>query len=176
MIKLEPDSPSGEVAPPQSGAWQVELGDPARSVMTDFTEHGIVSVRAELTIDEALEHMRHAGVRAAFVLDADRSRVLGLITAYDIMGAKPLRFTQETRTPRDQVVVGDIMEPTGAWKVLRLADLDRANVAAVLDVFKQSGRTHLPVIEPAEGGGSRVRGILSSAKVLRLTAASRAGS
>jgi CBS domain-containing protein len=173
MIKLEPISPTGELEPPQTGTWQVELDDPARSVMTDFNEHGIVTVRAEQPIAEALDHMRHAGVRSAFVLDAARSRVLGLITAYDIMGAKPLRFTQETRTPYGEVVVGDIMEPTGAWKVLRLADLDRANVAAVLDAFKQSGRTHLPVIEPAEGGRSRVRGILSSAKVLRLTAASR---
>ena len=175
MTKLEPISPSGVLAPPQTGKWQVGLDDPARSVMTDFNEHGIVTVRAEQQIAEALDHMRHAGVRSAFVLDAARSRVLGLITAYDIMGEKPLRFTQEMRTSHDQVVVADIMEPTSAWKVLRLADLDRTNVAAVLDAFKQSGRTHLPVIEPAEGGRWRVRGVLSSAKVLRLTTASRRG-
>lgn len=175
MIKLEPSSPSGELAPPQTGAWQVKLQDPARSVMTDFNEHSIVSVRAEQQIDEALEHMRHAGVRSAFVLDAPRARVLGLITAYDIMGEKPLRFTQKIGTAREEVTVGDIMEPAREWLVLPLSDVDRADVAAVLDVFKRSHRSHLPVIEPAEGGRWRVRGVLSSAKVLRLTAASRRG-
>jgi CBS-domain-containing membrane protein len=173
MIKLEPISPRGELAPPQTGTWQVKLEDTARTVMTDFNEHNIVTVRAEQQIDEALEHMRHTGVRAAFVLDAARSRVLGLVTAYDIMGEKPMRFTLEMGTAREQVVVGDIMEAAADWKVLQLADIDRANVAAVLDVFKRSRRTHLPVMEPAEGGGWRVRGVLSSAKVLRLTAASR---
>ena len=175
MIKLEPVSPHGELAPPQSGTWQVKLDDPARAVMTDFNEHHIVSVRAEQQIDEALEHMRHTGVRSAFVLDAARSRVLGLITAYDIMGEKPLRFGQDMGTAREEIVVGDIMEATADWKVLRLADVDRATVASVLDAFKHSRRTHLPVIVEEKGGPPRVRGVFSSAKVLRLTAASRRG-
>jgi CBS domain-containing protein len=173
MVELEPTSPSGELAPPQTGAWQVKLGDPARTVMTDFNEHNIVSVRAEQQIDEALEHMRHAGVRSAFVLDTSRTRVLGLVTAYDIMGEKPLRFAQDMGTAREQVIVGDIMERAADWKVLKLADIERATVAAVLDAFKQSRRTHLPVIADEPGGPARVRGVFSSAKVLRLTAASR---
>ena len=173
MTKLEPKSPGGELAPPHGGAWQVKLSDPARAVMTDFNEHSIVSVRADQQIDAALDHMRHAGVRSAFVLDAERTRVLGLITAYDIMGEKPLRFAQDMGTAREQVVVGDIMEATADWKVLPLADVDRADVKSVLDAFKHSRRTHIPVVEPAEGGPARVRGVLSSARVLRLTASSR---
>jgi CBS domain-containing protein len=173
MNKLELVSPSGELAPPQTGAWQVKLDDPARAVMTDFNENNIVSVRAEQQIDEALDHMRHTGVRSAFVLDAARSRVLGLITAYDIMGEKPLRFGQDMGTPRERVVVGDIMRATADWKVLRLADVERANVAAVLDAFKHSRHTHLPVVAEEEGGRARVCGVFSSAKVLRLTESSR---
>ncbi len=173
MSKLEPISPSGELAPPQTGAWQVKLDDPARTVMTDFNEHNIVSVRAEHQIDEALEHMRHAGVRSAFVLDAARTRMLGLITAYDIMGEKPLRFAQDMGTARERIVVGDIMESMADWKVLRLADVEHANVAAVLDAFKHSRRTHLPVVTQDERGRTRVCGVFSSAKVLRLTESSR---
>jgi CBS domain-containing protein len=173
MVKLELVSLTGALSPPQTGAWQVALDDPARSVMTDFNEHGIVSVRADDQIDAALEHMRHAGVRSAFVLDEPRERVLGLITAYDIMGEKPLRYAQEMAASREELLVRHLMQTTLAGEVLRLGDVERATVAAVLDAFKRSGRTHLPVVAEDSSGQVRLRGVFSSAKVLRLTAASR---
>lgn len=169
MGKLELVTLRGALAPPQTGAWHVKLADPARSVMTDFNEHGIVSVRAEQQVDAALEHMRHAGVRSAFVLDEARTRVLGLLTAYDVMGEKPLRHAQEMGGSRDQVSVADIMEPAEQWSVLLLSDVEQANVAALLDAFKRSRRTHLPVVADEGGGRMRLRGVFSSAKLLRLT-------
>jgi CBS domain-containing protein len=168
MNKLELASLTGELAPPQTGAWHVKLSDPARSVMTDFNEHALVSVRRDDAIDAALEHMRHAGVRSAFVLDEPRTRVLGLITAYDIMGEKPLRTAQDASLRRDEVLVRHLMESTLDWSVLRFEELERATVSDVLDAFKRSRRTHLPVVESA-GGAMRLRGVLSSAKLLRLT-------
>jgi len=167
VSKLELVSLTGELAPPQTGAWHVKLTDPARSVMTDFNEHGIVSVRRDDAIDTALEHMRHAGVRSAFVLDEPRTRVLGLITAYDIMGEKPLRTAQEANMRRDEVLVRHLMESTLDWSVLRFEDLAHFCVSDVLDAFKRSRRTHLPVVESA--AGTRLRGVFSSAKLLRLT-------
>ena len=174
MTKLELVSLAGELAPPQTGAWRVDPTDPARSVMTDFNEHGIVSVRRDEQIDAALEHMRHAGVRAAFVLDEPRESVLGLITAYDIMGEKPLRYAQEMAAAREDLRVRHLMESTVDWSVLRLADVERATVADVLDAFRRSRRTHLPVVAEDERGHTRLRGVFSSAKLLRLTAPKRA--
>jgi CBS domain-containing protein len=104
--------------------------------------------------------------------ETPRARVLGLITAYDIMGEKPLRYAQEMSVARDDVLVRHLMESTVDWSVLRFADVERATVAAVLDAFKRHGRTHLPVVAD-EGGQGRLRGVFSSAKLLRLTAASR---
>ena len=172
MKKLELVALRGALAPPQIGAWRVKLSDPARSVMTDFNEHGIVSVRKDQQIDAALEHMRHAGVRSAFVLDEPRERVLGLITAYDIMGEKPLRHTQETGMAREEVMVRHLMESSVDWRVLQLADVDHALVADLLDAFKRYGHTHLPVVT-GEAGNRRLCGVFSSAKLLRLTAVDR---
>jgi hypothetical protein len=45
-------------------------------------------------------------------------------------------------------------------------------VAELLDAFKRCGRTHLPVVAQ-EPHGARLRGVFSSAKVLRLTAEAR---
>ncbi len=173
MTKLELVSLDVALAPPQTGAWHARLTDPARSVMTDFNEHGIVSVRADEPIDAALEHMRHAGVRSAFVLDDPRSLVLGMITAYDIMGEKPLRYAQEMAAQREDLLVRHLMESTVDWSVLRLEDALRATVADVLDVLKRSQRTHIPVVARDESGHTRLRGVFSSAKLLRLTAGSR---
>jgi len=160
------------LAAPHSGNWRVELEDPARSVMTDFNEHSIISVAPTQQIDEALEVMRHAGVRSAFVMDDKRSTVLGLITAYDIMGEKPIRHLQVEGGAREDVIVSDIMDRAGDWHVARLSEVDRATVGVVLDTFQKLGHTHLPVVEE-DGKELRLRGVLSAAKLLRLTEAAR---
>ena len=71
---------------PGMDPWYADPQDPAICVMTDFRERPSVIVSQTTMIDEALEHMKHSGVRSAFAVD-DRSRaVVGLITAYDIVG------------------------------------------------------------------------------------------
>jgi len=169
------------LAAPRTGQWRVELKDPARSVMTDFNERGIVTVQRKLQVDQALEVMKHAGVRSAFVLDDDRRRVRGLITAYDIMGEKPLRHLQSVgcthlTCSRDDVLVEDIMEPAEDWPVARLEDVAEATVGSMLDVFQRTGRTHIAVVESVEGKEPCLRGVFSAAKILRLTEESRKAS
>lgn len=169
---LELSNPDVAIVAPRGGAWRVELGDPARSVMTDFNERGVVRVPPNQQVDDALEAMRHAGVRSAFVIDPDGERVLGMITAYDIMGEKPIRHLQTVGGAREDVVVSDIMDPAGHWQVTRFEAVEQADVATLLDTFAKLGRTHLPVVEAA-AGTLRLRGVFSAAKVLRLTESAR---
>ena len=58
---------------PSNEPWQVELHDPATSVMTDFRVRALFKVDPEDTIDEALQKMKIAGLRIGFVVDATRS-------------------------------------------------------------------------------------------------------
>jgi CBS domain-containing protein len=164
-----------ELAAPDSGAWHVGLADPARSVMTDFHVKGMVSVPHTMQVDEALELMKHAGVRSAFVVEAGRPVILGLVTAYDIMGEKPIRHIQQVGGSREGVQVADVMDRAGGWELARLEDVERAHVSAVLDTFARIGRTHLAVVDhgsdPAKG--PRLRGLFSAAKLLRLTERAR---
>jgi len=160
------------IAAPQHGPWRVELADPSRSVMTDFNETSVVRVPPTQQVDEALEAMRHAGVRSAFVIDDTRDVVLGMITAYDIMGEKPIRHLQTVGGAREDVLVSDIMDPADRWQVTHLDAVDHATVGVLLDTFATLGRTHLPVVEGANDT-LRLRGLFSAAKVLRLTEAAR---
>lgn len=163
---------------PRSGTWRVTLDEPARCVMTDFTERNLVTVDAKIPIDAALEAMKHAGVRSAFVLDDDRRRVLGLVTAHDILGEKPIRYLQSIgcthlTCTRDDVKVENVMERAEEWLVARFEDVQQATVGAMLEAFKRVARTHIAVVEDGHGAEPRLRGIFSSAKLMRLTEESR---
>ncbi|HZT56336.1 MAG TPA: CBS domain-containing protein, partial [Burkholderiaceae bacterium] len=94
---------------PGADRWYANPEDPALSVMTDFRERSSVTVSETLSIDAALEHMKHTGVRCAFAVDEAQRLVVGLITAYDIMGEKPMRLMQATSTARSHLLVKDLM-------------------------------------------------------------------
>lgn len=162
------------VTGPKNESWQVRLTDPALSVMTDFQERAFFKVDEDELIDEALLKMKHAGLRAAFVLDKRSDKLLGMITSYDISGEKPLRYMQNAGfTEHKDIKVSDIMEGLGEMVVLDLHDLEQGTVQSVLDALQKSGRTHLPVIEYKPGEDPHLRGIISASKVLRLTEDSR---
>jgi CBS-domain-containing membrane protein len=148
--------------------WHADLQDPALTVMTDFRERASVTVPDTAVIDEALEHMRHTGVRCAFAIDDRRRIVVGLITAYDITGEKPMRYMQSAAIPRREVLVRDIMQGISECRVADIKQIERATVLAVANMFAKNGLTHVPVMEMSETGEQRLRGLLSAAKVKRL--------
>jgi CBS domain containing-hemolysin-like protein len=148
--------------------WFAYPQDPALSVMTDFREHASVTVADDASIDAALEHMKHAGVRSAFVTDDKSQRVFGLITAYDIGSENPMKHMVFQSIPRHEVRVRDIMQPISKWLVADIAQLERATVATVAKMFAESGLTHVPVVETTKDGQQRLRGMLSAARVKRV--------
>jgi CBS domain-containing protein len=148
--------------------WHADLQDPALTVMTDFRERASVTVPDTALIDEALEHMRHTGVRCAFAVDDRRRIVVGLITAYDIIGEKPMQFMQFEAIPRREVLVRDIMQEISECRVADIKQIERATVLAVSNMFAKNQLTHVPVVESSETGEQRLRGLLSAAKVKRL--------
>jgi hypothetical protein len=137
--------------------------------MTDFHDRSMVVVDGEMQIDAALDVMKHAGVRSAFVLNGVHTGVEGLVTAYDILGEKPVRHMHAFGSPRHAVQVVDIMDSIEQWVVVQLGELENATVACVLDAFRRTGRSHIAVVEGRAGEEPRLRGVFSAAKLLRLT-------
>jgi CBS domain-containing protein len=148
--------------------WHADPQDPALTVMTDFRERTSVTVSDTAIIDEALEHMRHTGVRCAFSIDDQSRSVVGLITAYDILGEKPMQYMQSAAIPRGEVLVRDLMQKISEWHVADIKQIERVTVAAVSNMFVEKRLTHVPVMETSEAGEQRLRGLLSAAKVKRL--------
>lgn len=151
-------------------SWHVTAKDPATLVMTDFHWHSSVTVSENSTIDAAIDHMKHTGVRCAFVIDGKMSAVVGMITAYDISGEKPVQHMRLTSTARADILVKDIMQKISDWQVANLDDIENATVADVLRAFSDTDVTHIPVMETTNNE-QRLRGLLSFAKVKRLLVA-----
>lgn len=175
MLKLMPTTAlrlkavqSDSLAIPGFEPWYVSPTDPALSVMIDFRSRSSVTVSETMRLHKALDHMKRAGVRCAFVVDEKNTAVVGMITAYDMLGEKPQQHMRFTGVGHDNVLVKDIMQKISDWRVADIKDIDKARVRDVLEMFNETGVTHLPVMETTEGNEQRLRGLLSFAKVKRL--------
>lgn len=157
----------------------VSLESPGTLVMTDFDRSPVVTVEGVTQIDDALRLMKHAGVRSAVVVD-EQGRLLGLVTAHDILGDKPLRLLESAGRAlpagrRAGLDVTAVMEPVARWQVVDIADLKRCSVADVIETLRRLGRTHVPVVERIGAGEDRLRGLLSAAEVARRTGVDTSG-
>ncbi len=175
MLKLMPTTmlqlksiQSDSLPIPGVESWYVRATDPALSVMIDFRSRSSVTVSETAPLNEALGHMKHTGVRCAFVVDEKKSAVVGMLTAYDILGEKPQQHMRFTGISHDDVLVKDIMQKITDWRVADIKDVEQSTVGDLLEVFNETGVTHLPVMETTENNEQRLRGLLSFAKVRRL--------
>jgi CBS domain-containing protein len=167
-----------DILEPDNEPWQVDLKDPATSVMTDFRVRTVFKLDPDETIDHALNKMKVAGLRMAFVKEKNSEKLLGSITSYDIMGEKPMRYLQsvgfsDRSITHKDILVRDIMEHSKDWEVVDMHEVEKANVQNILEALQKQGRTHLPVLEIHAGKEPRLRGLFSSAQILRLTEVSR---
>jgi CBS domain containing-hemolysin-like protein len=167
MLKLK-SIQSDSLPIPGDEPWYVCATDPALSVMIDFRSRSSVTVSETAPLDEALGHMKHIGVRCAFVVDEKNKGVIGMLTAYDILGEKPQQHMRFTGVSHNDVLVKDIMQKISDWRVADIKDIEQSTVGDVLEVFNETGVTHLPVMETTENNEQRLRGLLSFAKVKRL--------
>lgn len=140
---------------------------PAIEAMTDFSRVAAVSIAPDALIDDANARMISRGVRLLMVLGKD-DEVVGLITARDILGEKPLQVALARACKRDELRVADLMTPIGSIDTLTLDDVLRARVGEILDALKQLGRQHILVEDNDPVTGlPRVRGLFSATQIGR---------
>lgn len=157
--------PAGTVIrdPRRDAPAAVTLDDPAVAVMTDLARVPAVPVDPDVSIESAMRVMVRRGVRSLFVIDIE-NRVVGLITATDLLGEKPLRHVHANGGSRGEIKVRDLMTPHAQLEVLSMADVARARVGNVLATLKAAGRQHAMVVED-EASGCVVRGVFSASQL-----------
>ena len=153
-------------SPQQALPERVSLEHPAIDVMTDLKQVSAVVIRPDDTVDEAHRRMIQRGVRLLLVLDHDR-RVVGLITATDILGEKPMKVTAERGCRREEILVSDIMTPQERLEVLDMADVASARVGHIVMTLTASGRQHAMAVDHDAQGKETVRGLFSASQIAR---------
>jgi len=156
----------GYAQPTQPALNRVQLDSPATDVMTDLTRVTAVIILAGDTVDEAHRRMVQRGVRMLLVVDQDR-KVLGVITANDVSGEKPVQIAVQQSLHRDEVLVRNCMTRCASLQVLQLAQVQAAKVGHIVATLKQAGRQHTLVMERDDKNGVRLRGIFSTTQIVR---------
>lgn len=146
----------------------VSMADPAIDAMTDLSVVVPFSISATASIDEANERMIMYGVRLLFVSDG-QGNLVGLITATDILGEKPMQYIAEHGGTREDIFTQDIMTTSEHIDVLDIADVENACLGDIVETIKETRRQHLLVVEPSSDESKEMlRGIFSTSQIASL--------
>jgi hypothetical protein len=111
--------------------------------------------------------MLSRGVRFLFVVDDDDA-IIGVITARDINGERPVKLIRERGGKYADLHVGDVMTRLDNIEALTMADVLHAEVGHILQTLKQIGRQHALVLEiDPKSGQEYVRGMFSATAIGR---------
>jgi len=160
--------PQSTLAHPPTPPELVKLVSPAPTVMTRFDVVHPIFTRPEVAIDAALEKMKTSGVRLLFVMN-DAGQIVGLVTAKDIMGERPIQITQQMRVPRADITVAAVMTPQPDICALDAQAVRDARVGDVIETLRVQERQHALVVETDKATQSqRVIGMFSTTRISRL--------
>ncbi len=156
----------GYFTPRQTLPERVTLEHPAVDVMTDLRQVAAYAASRDQSIDRALQRMRERGVRLLLVTN-EAGKVLGLITARDIQGEKPVKLAQKMGQQPSDLRVRDLMTLKGKLEVLQYADVLRCKVGNIVSTLRDAGRQHALVVDEDEnmGNATALRGIFSLAQI-----------
>lgn len=163
--------------PVQAQAARVTSESPAVQVMTDFARASPATIRPQAPLAGANQFMITRGVRLLLVVDEEHEKVLGVITAADVLGERPMLAATERGLRRDELTVADVMTPAEQVEVIDFAEVQGARVGHVLETLRRAGRQHALVIDfdpiaptgPLQPPGKRamVCGVFSISQIAR---------
>ena len=151
---------------PSSAYMPVQADSPAIEVMTDLQKFSIATISIDATLSQATQKMVARGVRLLLVNNLF-GEILGLITARDTMGERPIKLLQQNGGKHGDLTVRDCMTPAGNIEVLPLNEVLRAKVGHIVATLKNSGRQHAMVVEADANGDELIRGIFSITQIGR---------
>lgn len=145
---------------------RVTLDTPAIEVMTDLAHVSAATIDGSASLKAANDTMIARGVRSLFVITEER-RVVGLITAVDVLGEKPLRVAEARGAKRSELLVTDVMTPMDAVTAITIDEVRAAKVGHIIASLREAGRQHGLVAEIARTGEACIRGIFSASQIAR---------
>jgi CBS-domain-containing membrane protein len=144
----------------------ITLDSPALLVMTDLTRVTAAVALPSMTVHEANRYMIQRGVRMLLVVDEQES-LIGIITATDILGEKPITLAREQGVRHSDVLVADVMTPANRLEAFELETVAGASVGQVVESLQRARRHHALVTQRNSGGETEIRGLFSLSQIAR---------
>ncbi len=145
----------------------VRLNDPATYVMTDFRNVPVVTIDPATDIEFALAKMKYVGIRMLLVVN-QQAQVVGLVTARDLLGEKPVRVAEAQKLAHHDITVEMVMTPQAQITVIDLLTVEKASVGHIVATLDKFGRQHGLVVETdADSGLQTIRGMFSTTQIAR---------
>ena len=148
--------------PTQVEAARVTPDSPALHVMTDLASVSPATIRPQAPLAGANQFMITRGVRLLLVVD-ERDVILGLITATDLLGERPMQVATERGLRRDELSVGDVRDARGADR----GDRARRRGSLPRRACPRDAAAPRPAACPRRDAGNTVRGIFSISQIAR---------
>lgn len=145
----------------------VSSQSPALEVMTDLKKTSAITTHPVESLESAQQKMIQRGVRMLLVVDYN-DEILGIITATDILGEKPIQFVQKNGGSVKELKVKDVMTDQRDMDALHIKDVSHARVGDLLATLKHHHRQHALVVD-TQGPRNEVtvRGIFSLTQIAR---------
>lgn len=145
---------------------QVTMSSSALCVMTDFRKVPVATIGPDATLGQATDEMIARGVRLLIVVEGEG--VLGLITARDTQGERPIQIVHDRGVRYPDLRVRDLMAPLETMDLLELSRIMHAEVGDIVATLKNWGRQHALVGEKDSATGvTRIRGVFSATQIGR---------
>ncbi len=145
----------------------VTVASPALEVMTDLKKTTAITIHPQESLDAAHQKMIHRGVRMLLVVDYN-DELVGIITASDTLGEKPIQFVQKNGGQARDLKVSDIMTGQSDIDALSIKDVSNARVGDIIETLKHHHRQHGIVVDN-QGPRNEItlRGIFSLTQIAR---------
>lgn len=143
---------------------RVQASSPAVDVMSDFTKVAAITMGPCATINAAEQRMIASNVRLLLVTEQS-NKILGIITATDIQGDRPIKYLQKVGGKREDIFLQDIMTPADKLDVLQMRDVEKVMVGDIVATLKRVGRQHALVVDVDSAGNQTLRGIFSTKQI-----------
>jgi CBS-domain-containing membrane protein len=153
------------VCRPEEGFAGVTLDSPALLVMTDLERVVPAVISPQDSMHQAHALMMRRGVRMLLALEQEK--LVGIITANDILGEKPVAAAQDRRVRHGELLVADIMTPAERLEAFELRVVQVSRVGHVVASLQHAGRHHALVVQPGHDGAREVRGLFSLSQIAR---------
>lgn len=142
----------------------VHLDDPAVSVMLDYSRVTPQTIGPNVSMDDALHEMEMIGAHLLLVVDED-DQVIGILSAENILGERPIKLIQERRIDRASVRVKMVMVPIDKVIALDSDDIKYARVGNIVNTLSAEHQRYALVVQSKNGDQIKLRGLFTSSQI-----------